>query len=133
MIAAFLLTNSVVTSLATSQPPGSALRAPAAQCEAENCEPGAEAQECGPLARARQGEPSGDARAEADDQPRRQLRTLALEKGFDPFPNGVETRLPKAPSTLWKRRLPYVRGARPLHCTITEEESALERKQFVTS
>ena len=35
----------------------------------------------------------------------------------------------KAPSTLWKRRFPYVRGARPLHCSIREEESAPERKR----
>jgi hypothetical protein len=34
----------------------------------------------------------------------------------------VKTRLPIAPSTLWKMRTRYVRGARPLHCTMEKIE-----------
>ena len=41
-----------------------------------------------------------------------------------------EPRLPIAPSTLWKRRTPYVRGAHPLHCSMQEKRKArLERKR----
>ena len=64
------------------------------------------------------GEPGGDARAEADDEPQGQLAALTLEEALDPLTRCAETRLPIAPSTLWKMRTCYVRGARPLHCTI---------------
>ena len=63
-------------------------------------------------------EPGGDAAAEADHEPRRKLRALRLEEPFQRLASRGNPRLPIAPSTLWKRRFPYVRGARPLHCSM---------------
>ncbi len=63
-------------------------------------------------------EPGGDAASEADDEPRRKLRALGLEEPFQLLARRGKPRLPIAPSTLWKRRFPYVRGARPLHCSM---------------
>ena len=60
-------------------------------------------------------EPGGDSGSEADYEPRRQLCPLALEKALDAVADYAVTRLPIAPSPLWKRRTRYVRGARPLH------------------
>jgi hypothetical protein len=44
-------------------------------------------------------------------------RSASRKASTPSFPRG-KPRLPIAPSTLWKRRFPYVRGARPLHCSI---------------
>jgi hypothetical protein len=46
------------------------------------------------------------------------LRALSLEKLLQPLVQLEKTRLPIAPSMLWKRRTLYVRGARPLHCNM---------------
>src|SRR5258708_2501468 len=56
------------------------------------------------------------AEAEADDEPGRKLSARRLEDLFQLLVKRGKPRLPIAPSTLWKRRFPYVRGARPLHC-----------------
>ena len=45
------------------------------------------------------------------------VSALALEEALRPLAHGSQTRLPKAPSMLWKERTRYVRGARPLHCS----------------
>jgi hypothetical protein len=67
-----------------------------------------------PLIRAVQREPGGDARPKPDDGPGRKLRTLTLKEAFQlPLHRG-DPRLPKAPSTLWKRRTRYVRAL--IHC-----------------
>src|SRR6476619_2095254 len=89
--------------------------------------------ECPPFQGSAESEPGGNAGAEADDEPGRKLGALRFEALFKlPVPLG-KTRLPIAPSTLWQRRTRYVRGARPLHCTIREEESALERKHCLAA
>ena len=75
-------------------------------------------------------EPARDPASETDHEPRRKLRALRLEELLQLLASRGKPRLPIAPSTLWKRRFPYVRGARPLHCSMKlEEESALERKR----
>src|SRR5206468_1082055 len=76
------------------------------------------AQERPPRARRPKGKPGCNPASEADDEPRRQLRVLMLEQAFDLLVKRGKPRLPIAPSTLWKRRFPYVRGARPLHCNM---------------
>src|SRR5205085_7787635 len=76
-----------------------------------------EAQERRPLAPRIEREPGGNAAAEPDHHPRRKLRALGLKKPFQLLSSRGKPRLPIAPSTLWKRRFPYVRGARPLHCS----------------
>ena len=69
-------------------------------------------------------EPGDDAGAKPDHEPRRQLSAFALEERLERLAHGAETRLPKPPSPLWKRRLPYVRGAHPLHRPDKTKESA---------
>jgi len=86
--------------------------------ESGDGQPSADANDRQPFAGAIQCEPGGNSRPEANDQPKRQLRTLALEEAFNPLARRVKTHRPIAPSTLWKMRTRYVRGARPLHCTI---------------
>jgi hypothetical protein len=59
------------------------------------------------------------------------LGALHLEAPFNRLMKRGKPRLPIAPSTLWKRRFPYVRGARPLHCskqTIGKRASAQAEK-----
>ena len=86
--------------------------------EAGQRERRAQAEEGSPLPRLIETEPGRDAASEADDEPGRKLGALRLEELFQlPVKRG-KPRLPIAPSTLWKRRFPYVRGARPLHCSI---------------
>src|SRR5205807_1234599 len=92
-------------------------RAAAAEHKADQAERGRHAQESRPLALRVEREPGGDATSEPDDEPRRQLRALGLEEPFQSLVKRGKPRLPIAPSTLWKRRFPYVRGARPLHCS----------------
>jgi hypothetical protein len=66
---------------------------------------------------------------EADAGPRSRYQLLSLEELLQPPVPLEKKRLPIAPSTLWKRRTLYVRGARPLHCNMNRRESAPERKQ----
>ena len=80
----------------------------------------AEAEERFPLLRPIEREPGGDAASEPDDDPRRKLGALRLEELFQPLSSRGKPRLPIGPSTLWKRRFPYVRGARPLHCSMNK-------------
>src|SRR5690349_10142621 len=86
--------------------------------EAGESKTSSQAEEGRPLSRFVQREPCGDAGSEPDDEPGWKLRALRLEELFQPLVELGKTRLPKLPSTLWQRRLPYVRGARPLHCSI---------------
>ena len=76
------------------------------------------AQESQPRRRTRKREPGGDSAPEADHEPNRKLGTLRLEQLLQLLVKCGKPRPPIAPSTLWKRRFPYVRGARPLHCSI---------------
>ena len=64
--------------------------------------------------------PGGNATAEPDHEPWGKLGALELEEVFQPLVKRGKPRLPIAPSTLWKRRFPYVRGARPLHCSMNK-------------
>ena len=66
----------------------------------------------------RKREPCRNSTPEADDEPNRKLGTLRLEQLLQLLVKRGKPRPPIAPSTLWKRRFPYVRGARPLHCSI---------------
>src|SRR5206468_7248961 len=97
--------------------------------EADQAERRGHAQESRPLALCIEREPSRDPASKPDYEPRRQLRTLGFEEPFQPLVKRGKPRLPIAPSTLWKRRFPYVRGARPLHCSKREEECAPQRKR----
>ena len=53
--------------------------------KAANAKPGGETQERGPVERAAEREPGRYAGREADDQPRRELRTLRLEQPLKPL------------------------------------------------
>jgi hypothetical protein len=46
------------------------------------------------------------------------LRAFGLEELLQSPVHRGKPRLPIAPSMLWKRGFPYVRGARPLHCSM---------------
>ena len=93
--------------------------AAAAERETGDRQRGAKTQDRLPLPRVAECEPGGDPASEADGEPRRKLGALRLEELLQPLPGRGKPRLPIAPSTLWKRRFPYVRGARPLHCSIS--------------
>ena len=80
---------------------------------------GGYAEEHFPLEIGAEPEPGGNPGAEANDEPGWELGTLRLEETFQSLVSRGKPRLPIAPSTLWKRRFPYVRGARPLHCSIS--------------
>ena len=103
--------------------PARTSRAPARRARCPRTKPAsasasADAQERQPLPRLVEREPGRDAAPEADDEPRRKLGALRLEQLLQLLVKRGNPRLPIAPSTLWKRRFPYVRGARPLHCSM---------------
>jgi hypothetical protein len=87
------------------------------EAKADEGERRAEAQQGNPLMMLVEREPGGDPAPEPDDEPWRKLRALGFEEPFQILVKRGNPRLPIAPSTLWKRRFPYVRGARPLHCS----------------
>ena len=100
-----------------TEPSDRPLETPTLQREAGDREATAQKYDGRPFARSSKTEPACDARAEANGQPQGQLAALALQEAFHSLARCADTRLPIAPSTLWKRRTRYVRGARPLHCT----------------
>ena len=62
--------------------------------------------------------PRRDPASKPYNKPRWKLGALVLEEPLQVLVQFKKTRPPIAPSTLWKRRTLYVRGARPLHCNI---------------
>jgi hypothetical protein len=100
------------------EPSDASLKPSAIECKAPDSHGASKAQQAGPGHRSVEREPTSDPHAEADGQPQGQLAALALEEAFRYLARSLKPRPPKAPSTLWKRRSRYVRGARPLHCTI---------------
>jgi hypothetical protein len=88
------------------------------KAESEQAHSRTNAEECLPLDPCIKGEPRSNAAAKTDDRPGWKLRAFGLEELLQPLKKRGNPRLPIAPSTLWKRRFPYVRGARPLHCSI---------------
>ena len=94
------------------------LQPPAFEREAANRHSKPKTDDADPRVRTAQCEPRANASAEADRQPKRQLTALAFEEVIDSLARCLKMRPPIAPSTLWKMRSRYVRGARPLHCTI---------------
>ena len=103
---------------ASANQPSARPARPLPRREAGQRQRGRDAQERRPVASAGRARTRRRCRAEADREPRRQLRALAPRGAFEPLASRAETRPPKAPSTLWKRRIRYVRGARPLHCSM---------------
>ena len=92
-------------------------RAAAAQDKTDQRQRGRYAEERRPLSLRVEREPRRDTAPQPDNDPRGKLAALSLEEPFQlPVKRG-KPRLPIAPSPLWKRRFPYVRGARPLHCS----------------
>ena len=63
-------------------------------------------------------EPRGDAAAEADHEPRRKLRALRLEEPLKPPREPRKSAPSNSPEHAVEEALPYVRGARPLHCSM---------------
>ena len=110
-------TKAQPSAAASANQPSARPARPLAEHKADQGKRRRHAQERRPLAPAVEREPRGDAAPEADDDPRRELRALGLEEPLQPLVKRGKPRLPIAPSTLWKRRFPYVRGARPLHCS----------------
>jgi hypothetical protein len=100
------------------KPAHASLKPSAIECKAPDSHCESKAQQTAPSHRAIEREPAANPHAEAGGQPQGQLAALALEEAFRYLARSLKPRPPKAPSTLWKRRSRYVRGARPLHCTI---------------